>query len=157
MVLGLSKDTIGKTASIMFQDNSKMFLQYSYTILGIFMFLFGLLIFGVLRIALILFLVAAILGISFYFYLEKRPKNLHKQFTFKEFKKFISEKMKNCRPFFLGLIFLSSVTIIMFYPDKWFASSNIILLFFIVAIVSVSLLLLLKARKDEKSLDDYYI
>jgi hypothetical protein len=163
MVLGLSRDTLGKSASRMFRDSSKMFLQYSYAVLAIFMVLFGFLIFGVLRIVLFLFIVGTIGLIAAFFYFENKPKILERKLSFKEIikiiieiKNYILQKIMDSKAFIVGLLFLFSATGVMYYPDNWFASDVLIFVFFTAAVFSVSYLLYLRANK-RKEVDEYSI
>ena len=155
MVLGLSKDTIGKSA-IIFRDASKVFLQYSFMILGVFMVLFGFLIYG-FRLIFVLFIVVTTLIIGLYVHLSKRTKRSHERLSLKCIKEYLSGKMMNNRPFILGLIFLSSATIVLYYPDSWFASTIVIFVFFVSAVVSVSLILAYQKEKSDKMTEDYNI
>lgn len=135
MVLGLSRDAIGKPASDTFRRFSPMFLQYSFILLGVFGFLFGIVVYGS-RILFILFimLVAVISGL--YVHFKNRPKGSHvKRLSLREYLK--SEKIKKDIPFILGLIFLLSVTVVFQYPNSWFASTVIIWTAFVVAVATV--------------------
>jgi hypothetical protein len=154
MVLGLSKDAIGKSATV-FRFNATFFLQYSFIILGFFGVLFGFLIYGV-RLILLLFMIASTVIIGLFFHFIKRTKPSNERLSFKDFKEFLS-KIKNYRSFISGLVLLSSVTIVLYYPNNWFGSTAVIISFFGVAVVCVGLILIFQNNKTDKSMDEYNI
>lgn len=151
MVLGLSEDTIGKIA-YSFKQGSKMFLQFSFMLLGVFAVLFGFIVYG-LRLLYGLAIILGVLIASLVIYLHRRPKPLRKGFglvlSFRSLKKY--------RALFLGLTFLTSITIILYYPNSWLESSYVIFAFFIIALLSAALILAYQDRKIDKTTDDFNI
>jgi hypothetical protein len=90
MVLGLSRDTIGKMAPI-FKNLSRVFLQYSYFLLAIFGLLYGLVIYGY-RILPLLLIIGVTIVTALLFYLKEKTKHKHlnKKIEFGDFKKYRS-------------------------------------------------------------------
>ena len=157
MVLGLSEDTIGKSFANIFRSGSKLFLQYSFMFMGIFSFLFGLIVYG-LRILLALFIVLTALIVGLYVRSNKKTNRSNKGLSLKDLKEYFkSGKVKKDLPLISGLVFLFSIIVILYYPESWFASSVIIFIAFVVAVVTVSLFIAFQKTKDDKMKDDYDI
>lgn len=146
MVLGLSTDSLGKSASI-FRDISTAFLQYSYFVLGLFVFLFGFTIYGS-RFFLTLLLIVAIFAISIVLYLDGRPKRENKLLSFN-----LSD-LKKYKLQILGFIFLFASTMMvyfpLYYPESFLASWLSSFIMFVIAVISVTLILIIQKLKEEK-------
>jgi MFS family permease len=135
MVLGLSEDTIGKFASV-FKEGSKMFLQYSFMLLGLFGVLFGLTIYG-WRFLYLLGIILATLIVTLVTYLYRKSKSQRKKLRFD----FNLSSLRKYRSVILGLIFLALITGILYYPNSWFYPQYVVFVFFIFAMMVVTLIL----------------
>lgn len=157
MVLGLSEDSVGKTTAESFRGAASVFLRYSFIILGTFLLPFGLIVYG-LRVILVLFIILAAVIVGLFVYFSKRPKPFHKRLSFQALKEYIkSGKVKENLPSILGLVFLISATVVLNYPESWFASSAIVLIAFAVAVVTVSFIIAFRKPKDNSTEADYSI
>ncbi len=154
MVLGLSEDTIGKSAADTFRGVSMIFLRYSYLTLGTFLVPFGLIVYG-LRIIFVLFIILAAVIVFLYVQFSKRPKRLHKRLSLKDLKKSLKAKVKKEFSSILGLAFLFSATVVLAYPESWFASPAIFFIAFVIAVITVSLMVAFQKSKTNNKIDDY--
>lgn len=155
MVLGLSEDTIGKPFADVFRGLSKIFLQLCFIVLGVFSIPFGLIIYGV-RFIFALFIILTALIV--YFILYKTPKFSLKQLSPKYIKEYFkSGKVKKNLPLILMLVFLFSTTVVLQYPESWFASSVIVFIAFVVAAATVSILIASQKSKDDEMKNEYNI
>ena len=147
MVLGLSEDTIGKSLANTLRRGSKLFLQYSFMFMGIFSFLFGLIVYG-LRMLLVLFIVLTVLIVGLYVRSNKKTNRSDKGLSLKTLKQYFKSGES---------VFLFSIIVTLYYPESWFASSAIVFIAFVVAVVTGSLILAFQKSKDEEIKDDYVV
>ena len=155
MVLGLSEDSIGKSASNVFRELSTSFMKYSFIFLGAFLVPFGFIIYG-LRMIYMLLIVLVIVIISILVYLERRLKNRHERLSWKDFVGYLkSGKIKKYRSFVLGLIFIFSILAVSIYPESWFAPRAVVTIAFVVAVVTITIIIM--SRKPEDVQNDYCI
>jgi hypothetical protein len=145
MVIGLSSDILGKTTATIFRDLSKFFLQYSYIILGVLLFPFGIVAYGS-RVILIGFLILLIVIIVFISHLN-RQRVSHSKLILKDYFKPETRK-KTFRSISSFALILSIVGIIQ-YPETWFAALDVILLSYSVAAVAIALILVLNEPKAD--------
>jgi hypothetical protein len=145
VVLGLSRDVIGRTMADSFRKIAKIFLQINFLALGLVSIPIGFAVSGERFIYLLLLIaLTVIVGLEFQLLFKTRLSPRRKLKSI-----FTTRNM----PFLLALLFLFSTYEAIYYPETWFASLQVSLVFFVVSAVTITIILLLEARKTD---DDYY-
>jgi len=164
MVLGLSKDSIGITASNAFRGASKVFLQISYILLAFILLPVGFVAYG-FRFVLMLLLIVVTLAIGFLLYLYKKDfgwemiKSYLKKDSAKSFRRLKPVSLKQMHYFIWALIFTVSTYAMLSYSETSFAGQAILFVSFVFSACSISMILYFnrksftKERPDDCALD----